>query len=210
MNRGAAAAAVAAVVLTLTLTLTLAAPGAAYARGAPAKPNVTSAASPRARAAYDRQLRARIGKPPAKLLNLWYSRTQEWLALDLVKGATVAQKTANEFFRCHFTNQPPPAFDLRLIGVLLEAALHFGVDHIDIVSGYRAPKYNLQLRKKGHEVARDSQHTYGHAVDFRLPGVATTTLRDWARSLRLGGVGYYPESAFVHTDVGPVRYWTGR
>jgi uncharacterized protein YcbK (DUF882 family) len=143
-------------------------------------------------------------------LNLYYSRTQEWLALDLVKGASVAQKTANEFFRCHFTNQPPPAFDLRLIGVLVEAALHFGVDHIDIVSGYRAPKYNLQLRKKGHEVARDSQHTYGHAVDFRLPGVATTTLRDWARTLHLGGVGFYPESQFVHTDVGPIRTWTGR
>jgi uncharacterized protein YcbK (DUF882 family) len=194
----------------LVLVALLALPGAAFARGAPQKVAATTAPSAAAKAAYERQLRARIGKPPAKLLNLYYSRTQEWLALDLVKGATVAQKTANEFFRCHFTNQPPPAFDLRLIGVLVEAALHFGVDHIDIVSGYRAPKYNLQLRKKGHEVARDSQHTYGHAVDFRLPGVAATTLRDWARGLHLGGVGFYPESQFVHTDVGPIRTWTGR
>jgi uncharacterized protein YcbK (DUF882 family) len=180
----------------------------AWARGAPQKS--PSLLSPKQKALYDRQLRARIGKAPAKLINVWYSRTQEWMVLDARKGATIDQKTANSFFRCHFTNQPPPAFDLRLIGVLIDAALHFKVDHIDIVSGYRAPKYNLQLRKKGHEVARDSQHTYGHAVDFRLPGIPTTTLRDWTRRLHLGGVGFYPESAFVHADVGPVRYWIGR
>jgi hypothetical protein len=191
----------------------------ADARGAPDKPAAAApaAADAKKKAAYDKQLRVRVGKPPAPLVNLWYARTQEWLPLD-AKVTTakkpvytpLAQPTANEFFRCHFTNQPAPGFDLRLIGVLLDAAQHFHVDHIDIVSGYRAPKYNLQLRKKGHEVARDSQHTYAHAVDFRLPGVATTTLRDWVKSLHLGGVGFYAESGFVHADVGPIRYWTGR
>jgi uncharacterized protein YcbK (DUF882 family) len=29
------------------------------------------------------------------------------------------------------------------------------------------------------------------------------------RSLHLGGVGYYPESKFVHADVGPIRFWRG-
>jgi len=192
------------------LLLVLLWPATAAARGVPAKPAPAKPMTAKAKAAYDRKLRARIGKPPAKVINLWYSRSGEWLVLDAVKGASVDQKTANTYFRCHFTNQPAPAFDLRLIGVLIDAALHFKVDHIDIVSGYRAPKYNLQLRKKGHEVARDSQHTYGHAVDFRLPGVPATTLRDWARRLRLGGVGFYSESGFVHTDVGKVRYWTGR
>jgi hypothetical protein len=66
---------------------------------------------------------------------------------------------------------------------------------------------NLLLRKKGRRVARDSQHTHGHAVDFRLPGVSTERLRDWARRRRLGGVGYYQNDGFVHVDVGPVRYW---
>jgi uncharacterized protein YcbK (DUF882 family) len=78
-----------------------------------------------------------------------------------------------------------------------------------VVSGFRAPKYNLLLRKKGHEVARESQHPLGHAVDFRLPGLSTRHLLQFVRGLHLGGVGYYPRSAFVHADVGPVRYWRG-
>jgi uncharacterized protein YcbK (DUF882 family) len=65
------------------------------------------------------------------------------------------------------------------------------------------------LRKKGHEVARDSQHTHGNAVDFRIPGIDVRTLESWARSLRLGGVGLYLGSGFIHVDTGRVRYWNG-
>jgi uncharacterized protein YcbK (DUF882 family) len=32
-------------------------------------------------------------------------------------------------------------------------------------------------------------------------------LRAAARSLKLGGVGYYPASNFVHVDTGRVRFW---
>jgi uncharacterized protein YcbK (DUF882 family) len=65
------------------------------------------------------------------------------------------------------------------------------------------------LRKKGHEVARDSEHPRGHAVDFRIPDVPTLTLLRFIKSLHLGGVGYYPESNFVHADVGRIRFWRG-
>ena len=47
----------------------------------------------------------------------------------------------------------------------------------------------------------------GHAIDLRVPGVSTVTLRNAALSLHAGGVGYYPVSQFVHVDVGPVREW---
>jgi uncharacterized protein YcbK (DUF882 family) len=65
------------------------------------------------------------------------------------------------------------------------------------------------LRKKGHQVARSSQHVEGHAVDFRIRGVKTKVLRNFVTSLRLGGVGYYPNSQFVHCDTGKIRHWTG-
>jgi uncharacterized protein YcbK (DUF882 family) len=32
-------------------------------------------------------------------------------------------------------------------------------------------------------------------------------LRQAALSLKLGGVGYYPKSNFIHVDVGRVRFW---
>lgn len=162
-----------------------------------------------ARAQLDRKLAARIGRKPAPLVNLKNGWTDEILAVEAREQATVDQATWDEFLRCHYTNQAR-RMERRLVPVVLGAALHFHKDVVQIVSAYRAPKYNLMLRKKGHEVARQSQHTQGTAVDFRIPGVGTQALLDHVRSLHAGGVGFYPDSAFVHADTGPVRYWTGR
>jgi uncharacterized protein YcbK (DUF882 family) len=65
------------------------------------------------------------------------------------------------------------------------------------------------LRKKGHQVARDSQHTHGNALDFTIPGVSVEKLHAWAKEQKLGGVGIYLNSKFVHMDTGPVRFWEG-
>ncbi|GAK82739.1 exported protein [Vibrio ponticus] len=48
----------------------------------------------------------------------------------------------------------------------------------------------------------------GQAIDFRLDGVNLRKVRDIAREIKAGGVGYYPNSNFVHIDTGPVRYWS--
>jgi uncharacterized protein YcbK (DUF882 family) len=56
-------------------------------------------------------------------------------------------------------------------------------------------------------VAKNSLHVKGKAMDVRLTDVDTTTLRDFARTLEMGGVGFYMKSDFVHIDVGRVRYW---
>ena len=101
------------------------------------------------------------------------------------------------------------AMEPRLVAMLLAAAARFHCDVVDVVSGFRHPKYNLILRKKGHQVARDSQHTHGNAVDFRLPGISVRALESWARHLRLGGVGLYLRSDFVHVDTGVIRHWNG-
>jgi uncharacterized protein YcbK (DUF882 family) len=66
---------------------------------------------------------------------------------------------------------------------------------------------NEMLRNAGHEVAKHSQHILGEAIDIRIPGVSTARLRDAALGLHRGGVGYYPQSQFVHVDLGPVRHW---
>jgi uncharacterized protein YcbK (DUF882 family) len=163
-----------------------------------------------ARARLERDLKKRLGKKPPPIVNIYNTWTHEYVVIDtaLAKAKTppLPQETVDRFLRCHFTNHAIK-MDERLFGVLLKAADHFKVERVDIVSGFRAPKYNLMLRKKGRRVARNSQHTFGNAVDFRLPGVTTEQLRDWARRLRLGGVGYYQGDKFVHVDTGPIRYW---
>jgi hypothetical protein len=140
--------------------------------------------------------------PVTTLYNL---RTRE--TLSLVPGIDLAERF-HRFLRDHYTNQIT-RMDGRLVDVLSSVARRFGADRIEVVSGYRSPKYNVMLRKKGREVARTSQHVEGNAVDFRLRGIPTKRLLNYVRSLKIGGVGYYPHSQFVHSDTGRIRYWRG-
>lgn len=77
----------------------------------------------------------------------------------------------------------------------------------EVISAYRSPKTNEMLRSKSSAVASKSQHLLGKAIDVRLTGLDLKELHASARSLKLGGVGYYPASDFVHVDTGRVRYW---
>ena len=147
---------------------------------------------------------ARI-EPVTTLYNVW---THEALPILPGQTRTLEGGPFQQFLRDHYTNQAT-RMDTRLLDVLERVAGKFSARRIEVVSGYRSPKYNLMLRKKGHQVARHSQHMEGHAVDFRIRGVETRQVLHYVRSQRLGGVGFYPHSQFVHCDTGPVRYWTG-
>lgn len=140
--------------------------------------------------------------PVTTLFNVW---TRE--ALPLLPGPLPSLRL-HPFLRDHHTNQATH-MDTRLLDVLAAAGERFAARRIEVVSGYRSPKYNLMLRKKGHQVARSSQHVEGQAVDFRIRGVPTKSLLQFVRSLRRGGVGFYPHSQFVHSDTGPIRFWKG-
>jgi uncharacterized protein YcbK (DUF882 family) len=82
-----------------------------------------------------------------------------------------------------------------------------GAHEIHVISGFRAPEYNDWLIRHGHAVARGSLHLVGKAIDVRFPGLPLGAVRNAARALGLGGVGYYPQSDFVHIDSGPLRSW---
>jgi uncharacterized protein YcbK (DUF882 family) len=77
----------------------------------------------------------------------------------------------------------------------------------EIISGYRSPATNAMLRAHSHGVAKKSLHMKAMAIDIHLPGRDLAQLRNAALDLKMGGVGYYPTSNFVHVDVGPVRHW---
>ena len=65
------------------------------------------------------------------------------------------------------------------------------------------------LAARSDGVAKASLHTFGKAIDIRLPGRKLSGLRTAALSLQMGGVGYYPSSDFIHLDTGRVRFWGG-
>jgi uncharacterized protein YcbK (DUF882 family) len=119
----------------------------------------------------------------------------------------------NHFLRDHRTGDVS-SYDPREFDTLhaLMARLHRPDAVIDIVCGYRSPWSNNYLRTLGPStgVAEHSQHMLAKAIDIRVPGVSTLSLRNAALSLHAGGVGYYPVSQFVHVDVGPVRTWSIR
>jgi uncharacterized protein YcbK (DUF882 family) len=98
--------------------------------------------------------------------------------------------------------------DRSLLVLLHKLTQTTGVDGpFEVISGYRSPKTNAALASSSNGVAKRSLHMRGMAIDVRLPGLRLNHLRDAAKSLKGGGVGYYPKSDFVHLDTGRVRYW---
>ncbi len=115
----------------------------------------------------------------------------------------------DRFLRCWFTEEPPGDIPPELVERVLAAAHTFESRRVRIISGFRHPKYNTMLRKKGREVAKKSQHTLGHAIHFNLAGVGTKQLYPWLLRTHQGGVGVYRSSGFVHIDTGRKRTWSG-
>ncbi len=102
------------------------------------------------------------------------------------------QKRFDRFLRCHYTNVQHP-MNPRLISLIYRTGRHWPGHRIEVVSGYRHPKYAKNPR---------SPHMKGLACDFRVAGVRNTELRDYLRhNFEKVGVGYYPNSSFVHLDI---------
>jgi uncharacterized protein YcbK (DUF882 family) len=102
------------------------------------------------------------------------------------------QKRFDRFLRCHYTNKQH-AMNPRLVRLLYQTGRHWPGQRVEVVSGYRSPTVAKNPR---------SPHMKGLACDFRVAGVQNTELRDYLRrNMQKVGVGYYPNSSFVHLDV---------
>ncbi len=118
-----------------------------------------------------------------------------------------AMKRVNYALRDWRTGQPT-RMNPKLIDTIWELYQELGAKgSVQIISGYRSPKTNAKLRRRGGGQAKRSQHTRGNAMDVRFSGVSTKRLREAAMKKERGGVGYYPSSRFVHVDVARVRAW---
>ena len=148
--------------------------------------------------------------PQERRLVFFNTHTHEKLDVCYARGRSYrpeALSAVNHILRDHRTNEVNP-IDPRLLDLLCAIRSKAGPDAcLHIISGYRSPRTNQRLRHRSRGVARKSLHMLGHAADIRIPGLATSRLRRMALDLRQGGVGYYPQSNFIHVDIGPARSW---
>ena len=147
-----------------------------------------------------------------RALKLYYIHTGEKAEIVFKKNGRYVKSgldKLNRFLRDWRRNEPTK-MDPRLFDLVWEAYRQVGGrDYIHVVSAYRSPATNKMLRRTRGGQAKKSQHMYGRAMDFFIPGVKLSKLRAVAMKLQGGGVGYYPRSGspFVHLDVAGVRAW---
>ena len=148
--------------------------------------------------------------PNERILRLYNTHTGENLrSIFWAEGQFIpdALQDINKLLRDH-RNKKISAIDPQLLVLLDKVSAQFG-DHptLHIISGYRSPESNAKLHANTGGVAKHSLHMEGKAIDVRIPGQDLAKLHKTAMAQKGGGVGYYPDSEFVHMDVGRVRYW---
>lgn len=154
---------------------------------------------------------ALAGLPDARTLAFDHTHTGERVSLVYAVGdrfVPEALTTLNGFLRDHYSGKVG-AIDPQLFDLLFQVRRELGTDKpFQVISGYRSPATNSRLRNsRSGGVAKHSLHMDGKAIDIRLAGVSLADVRDAAKSLQGGGVGYYETDQFVHIDTGRVRYW---
>jgi uncharacterized protein YcbK (DUF882 family) len=85
----------------------------------------------------------------------------------------------------------PFNLDDRLAQLVQRVAEAYPGKRIELISGYRPPKQSQKT---------ESLHNKGRALDFRVQGVPNARLVALAKSFDKVGVGYYPNSVFIHLD----------
>ncbi len=144
-------------------------------------------------------------------LRLYHTHTGERIDIVYRRGDLFlpeAEEKLDYFLRDHRTGEVKH-YDPRVFDILSELTTAVGRPgaEIQIICGYRTPWSNEFLRSHSAGVAKGSLHMQAQAIDIRIPGIDTLTLRNAALALGRGGVGYYPQSGFVHVDTGRVRTW---
>jgi uncharacterized protein YcbK (DUF882 family) len=96
---------------------------------------------------------------------------------------------------------------LRLVELLAYLQEQTGKRPFTLMSGYRSPQWNQDLKDRGRAVAGGSLHTEGLAADLAFPRGDLPRLWHRVRDLDCCGAGYYAKEGFLHVDVGRPRYW---
>jgi uncharacterized protein YcbK (DUF882 family) len=100
--------------------------------------------------------------------------------------------------------------DPELIDYLVDLRTRFNLPPtvtFEILNGYRTRATNERMARHNKNVALESTHMRGWAVDFRIPGVNGAAICEIAKTMQRGGAAYYPKSNHVHIDLSNIRTW---
>ena len=96
--------------------------------------------------------------------------------------------------------------DIAMLDFLADVMAATNQSQATVLSAYRTRETNERLMATTFGVAENSQHIVGRAIDVtfdrNLAGVERAAL-----AMKRGGVGWYPNSHFIHLDSGPLRSW---
>jgi uncharacterized protein YcbK (DUF882 family) len=158
--------------------------------------------------AMPRPLRAAPAVAPLRRLRLVNTtgETFDGSFRDDVGPIASALADLSGFLRDHHSGEKT-AIDVRVLDFLASVMDAVGATRATVLSAYRTRETNEKLARTHFGVAENSQHIYGRALDIRLE-TRNARAVEAARAMRYGGVGWYPQSGFLHIDSGPVRNWT--
>lgn len=145
-------------------------------------------------------------------LNLYNVNSKKHLDIEYYENGQYIEEALREIYKLMGDRRTGEIvkIDHKLLDTLHKMQLKINTSKpIELISGYRSPNTNKQLRKVNKNVARESYHTFGKAADIKVKGASLAELHNIALDLSTGGVGYYPKSDFIHLDVGPIRNWRG-
>ncbi len=110
------------------------------------------------------------------------------------------------FLRDHHSGVSGPV-SVATLDIVHEVLAAVGQERATVLSAFRTPETNKKLADRLYGVVEKSQHLHGRAIDVTL-SAKLAQAAEAARGLKAGGVGWYPNSYFLHLDSGPVRNWT--
>ena len=154
-------------------------------------------------------VRAAPAPPPAprrlKLINAHTGERFNGPYRDAAGPIQAAMEDLSSFLR-DFHSGETIAYDVAVLDFLADVMAAVDAREATVLSAYRTRATNEMLARTTFGVADNSQHIYGKALDIYLPARLDVAM-ETAREMQRGGVGWYPNSHFIHLDSGPVRNW---
>lgn len=148
---------------------------------------------------------------PTRSIVLHHTESDESLSVTFQRDGVFdpdAMIAINTLFRDRRSGEET-VIDPQLIGFLADLRDRLelpGDTPINLTSCYRSRATNVALARTNGNVAENSYHMRGQAVDFHIPGVPLKRIAEEAAALGRGGYAQY--AAHVHIDTGPFRTWS--